>query len=288
MAGSFAPGFSMADQWARYNAEKDAEAQREAKRQGTAAGTATAAQNTVTDAYKRSNPDIYPVAPPPPPPLNNSPMPTYAGQLAGMHGGSTSTSGSDASSGAGPRQGPAPAPVSSPGYTSALDALRALTVAPQGSATMQEIPQSHVAGVAPVDTTEANRGIFARAKDQVGATSSGAIAGLRSVLGSRGMLGSGAESRGAASVANAGLKSLGDVSTSQAVSDVTRKTAEAKANQDAAVAQRGQDLTAIQGRNQLAVEQANQQATIRMNALQSLVQALKLLTWQWQWTLSSL
>lgn len=107
-------------------------------------------------------------------------------------------------------------------------------------------PAPHVAHV---DTSAARAAAFGRAKDQVGQTSSGSIAALRSVLGGRGMLGSGAESRGAASVINAGQGQLGDVSRQGAITDAGAATREAEINQNADVAQRAQDMAAVNERN---------------------------------------
>lgn len=137
------------------------------------------------------------------------------------------------------------------------------------------------AGVAPVDTTAANAAIFARAKDQVGQTAQGALTGLRSALAGRGLLGSGAESRGTQNVVTAGLGELGDVSREQAIkgADVAQRTAETnyaggltQRGQD--ITMRGQDLAAQEARNRLAIEQAQRQAETRASALQGLLGAL--------------
>lgn len=114
-----------------------------------------------------------------------------------------------------------------------------------------EMPGASAPGphVAHVDTSAARAAEYARAKDQVGQTSSGAITALRSVLGSRGMLGSGAEARGAANVINAGQGQLGEVTRTGAIKDVDALMREAEENQKADLEQRAQDLAALTSRN---------------------------------------
>ena len=97
--------------------------------------------------------------------------------------------------------------------------------------------------IGPIDMTAANAAAFGRAKDQVGQTTSGALTGLRSVLASRGMLGSGAESRGTVSAITKGMGELGDVSRANAINDVNVNLDVAKTNQASDIAQRGQDIT---------------------------------------------
>lgn len=102
---------------------------------------------------------------------------------------------------------------------------------------------SPVQGVAPVDTSGAERAAFARAKDQTGQAATGAMAGLRSALGGRGMLGSGGESRGIQSIAGRGLGELGDVSRQQAIDASGLAERTATTNYQGGIAQRGQDVT---------------------------------------------
>src|SRR6266853_2402918 len=97
--------------------------------------------------------------------------------------------------------------------------------------------------IAPIDVSGADTAAFNRAKDQVGQTSASALSGLRSSLGGRGLLGSGAEYRGTTNVINQGQQQLGDVSRSNAINDVSVALDTAKANQNAALTGRGQDLT---------------------------------------------
>jgi hypothetical protein len=108
---------------------------------------------------------------------------------------------------------------------------------------------SAIAPIAPIDTSAADSAIFAKAKDQVGQTSQGALTGLRSALAGRGMLGSGAESRGTASIINRGQGELGDVSRTQAIKNVDTNLDVAKTNQGATLSGRGQDISREQSQN---------------------------------------
>lgn len=114
-----------------------------------------------------------------------------------------------------------------------------------------------IAGIQHVDTSAAQAAEFGHAKDQVGLESSGALTGLRSALGGRGMLGSGAESRGTMGVVEKGQGELGDVSRSQAVDRATGDRAEAAANYQGDITQRGQTLADQQARNSLASNERN-------------------------------
>lgn len=132
-------------------------------------------------------------------------------------------------------------------------------------------------GVAPVDTSEATRGEFAHAKDQVGQETGGALTGLRSALAGRGLLGSGAESRGTTGVITKGQGQLGEVSRQQAstASELEQKNAET--NYQGNVAQRGQDITQrgqdIQ-REQNVMQAQQQQASIQLQQRQMVLQGL--------------
>jgi len=94
------------------------------------------------------------------------------------------------------------------------------------------------------DTSAAQANLFARAKDKVAAASQGSLASLRSALAGRGMLGGGAEARGAQNVMTAGLGQLGDVAREQAIQEGQRLTDFAKLGYEGAINQRGQDITA--------------------------------------------
>jgi hypothetical protein len=95
----------------------------------------------------------------------------------------------------------------------------------------------------PIDMSKANSAAFGRAKDQVGQETSGALTGLRSALASRGMLGSGAESRGTVSAITKGQGQLGEVSRQQAENEANQNLDIAKTNYSGDISQRGQDVT---------------------------------------------
>jgi hypothetical protein len=103
-----------------------------------------------------------------------------------------------------------------------------------------------------VDTSAANAAAFARAKDQVGQTTKGAMTALKSVLASSGRLGSGSESRGSASVVNRGAQNLSDVSRQQAITDADIARHEAETNYQGDITQRGQDLESSRAAAELA------------------------------------
>lgn len=94
------------------------------------------------------------------------------------------------------------------------------------------------------DTSAAQANIFARAKDKVGLQTSGALASLRSALAGRGMLGGGAEVRGAQNILTAGQGQLGDTTREQAIQEGNRLSDFAKMGYEGAIAQRGQNITA--------------------------------------------
>ena len=146
--------------------------------------------------------------------------------------------------------------------------------------------------VAPVDMTAANAAVFGAAKDQVGQETSGALTGLRSALGGRGMLGSGAESRGTAATINTGQGELGAATRQNAMTDAAAQQQTAQGNQTAAVTQRGQDfsanaaaeeaaltargqdITAQNDANQTQLEKYAQEQSTRQTSLQGLISAL--------------
>jgi hypothetical protein len=113
-----------------------------------------------------------------------------------------------------------------------------------------------IPNITPVDTSAAQQSAFARAKDQVGQETSGALTGLRSALGGRGMLGSGSEARGTALVANRGQGELGQVSRDQAMESAKLAQQTAETNYQGGITQRGQSLESQQAANALAGEMA--------------------------------
>lgn len=126
------------------------------------------------------------------------------------------------------------------------------------------------------DSKAATDAAMARAKDRVGLATRGALSGLQAQLGSRGMLGSGTESRATASVANQGLQELADVNREQTIKESDQAQRNAELAYTGQIQQRGQDIT---GRGQdinaqLAREgrfqsQQQQMADMIMSALKS-------------------
>jgi hypothetical protein len=108
------------------------------------------------------------------------------------------------------------------------------------------------AQIAPVDTSAAEAATFNRAKDQVGETASGALTGLRSALGSRGLLGSGLEERGTAAAAVGAAKELGDVTRQSAITKANLDNQNATTNFQGQISQRGQDFQREEAANSLA------------------------------------
>lgn len=138
---------------------------------------------------------------------------------------------------------------------------------------MQQIPfQSGAPGVGQIqmpDLSAAQNAAFARAKDREGQMAQGALTGLRSSLGGRGLLGSGAEQRGTANIANRGLANLGEVNREQAIQGASANVDAAKLGYQGAITQRGQDIGQAQGLNSinLQVAQANMAAQQRQQEL---------------------
>ena len=122
------------------------------------------------------------------------------------------------------------------------------------STTVPNVP--NVPQVQPVDTTAANSAAFGQAKQQVGDTTSGALASLRSVLAGRGMLGSGAESRGTTNIIAGGQEQLGNVSATQAQTNAQLAQQSALANQQTQLQQAQQSVQAQEAANALAAQQA--------------------------------
>lgn len=192
-----------------------AEAQRAATAQGTASGSAVKA---ASDA---------------------------AGVPLGTPGSTSSSSGSTSvSSGAGAGAG---LPPSIAGLTSAAAGATMPSSVSGGGGTSTSHPQ-----LAPVDTSAAQAATFARAKDQVGQTASGALTGLRSALGGRGMLGSGLEERGTAAAATSAAGELGDVSRQAAITKAGLDNQNATTNFQGAITERGQDFAKEEAANSLA------------------------------------
>lgn len=116
------------------------------------------------------------------------------------------------------------------------------------------LPSQSFGNVGPVqmpDLSAAQAAAFARAKDQVGEISTGALSGLRSALGGRGMLGSGNELRGTQNIAMKGLGQLGEVSREQAIQDAEARREGALTSYQGDIQQRAQNLQNMQATNDL-------------------------------------
>jgi hypothetical protein len=92
------------------------------------------------------------------------------------------------------------------------------------------------------DQTAANAAIFARAKDQVGQTTSGALTGLAGAMAGRGILGSGVEGRGQQNIVTSGQENLGNVSRENAIQNAAIAEQNALAGYQGDVTQRQQDI----------------------------------------------
>ncbi len=101
-------------------------------------------------------------------------------------------------------------------------------------------------GAAPAgtDPTAANTATFNAAKDQTGAINRGSMTALREGGAERGILGSGLEGGGMASLLNEGTKRLADVNRQQTISGVDTQNQMANRNYAGALTKRGQDLGA--------------------------------------------
>lgn len=109
-------------------------------------------------------------------------------------------------------------------------------------------PSSPVAQISKPNQDASEAAVFGKAKDKVGQQSAGALAGLRSALASRGMLGGQGEYRGTQGVITRGQGELGDVTRQQAMTHLQNEMDIDKANLGASVAGRGQDISAATSR----------------------------------------
>lgn len=132
---------------------------------------------------------------------------------------------------------------------------------------------SPVAGgpdVAPLevpDMTAANTAAYAKAKDQVGASSRAALTSLRDELGATGALGGGAEVEGTKQAVMDAAGELGDVSRGQAESQANLAADTAKTNYLGRLTMRGQDIQAQEAQARLALEQRQQYMQMLQTAL---------------------
>lgn len=201
----------------QWYAARQAEAQRSTVAQGTASGAALAAASTAAGV-----------------PIGSS------------SSSSSSTNGS--SSGTGTSGGGVPPTVASPSMQG-LSAAAGQVAAPTSGGAPGGGNVSHLASV---DTNAAEGAAFNKAKDQVGLEASGALTGLRSALGGRGLLGGGLEERGTTAAATSAAGQLGDVTRQQAVTRADEAQKEATTNYQGDITQRGQDFQKEEANNSLA------------------------------------
>ena len=98
-------------------------------------------------------------------------------------------------------------------------------------------------GTAPAfDEGAARSAAFARAKDQAGQTARASLTSLREALGSRGMLGGGAETVGTANIIGGAGQDVGDFTREQLIQDLDRSSKVADRDYAGKVTKRGQDL----------------------------------------------
>lgn len=93
-----------------------------------------------------------------------------------------------------------------------------------------------------VDFQAANAAEFARAKDQIGLQTRGALTGLSGAMAGRGITGSGVAGRGIASVVNQGAQGLSNVTRQQAITGAEMAQKNAEANFQGGITQRAQDM----------------------------------------------
>jgi hypothetical protein len=106
------------------------------------------------------------------------------------------------------------------------------------------------------DDSAAVAAAFNRAKDSVGRQTSGSMTALRSALAGRGLLGGGAEVKGASNILTSGQQQLADTSRSQAIKEADRQDDFAKLGYQGSIEQRGQDITTSEGAANRALEAA--------------------------------
>lgn len=129
---------------------------------------------------------------------------------------------------------------------------------------------SSIAPLTMPDMTASNNATFAAAKDKVGQQSRASLDALNGELGSKGMLGSGAEVQGVRDVVNNNAEQLGQVTRDSAKANAATALDLAKTNYTGSIAQRGQDIQSQEANASLALQANNQ----RFQALSLALQAL--------------
>jgi hypothetical protein len=130
---------------------------------------------------------------------------------------------------------------------------------------------ARIAHIQTPDMTAANAAAFARAKDQVGQTSRGALTGLAGAMAGRGISGSGVEGRGITSVINQGQGQLGDVSRQQAIEQAQLAEQNALAGYQGDISQRATDIGSMDTRRGQDIGQRGQDISAQEAATNSLV-----------------
>ena len=145
------------------------------------------------------------------------------------------------------------------GYGGMMPGVQQISVSGGGGAS-----SGRVAPIQAPDFSAAQSAAFARAKDQVGLEAQGALTGLRSALGGRGLLGSGAEYQGTQNVITRGMGELGDVSREQAIQGAGAQERAASLGYTGGIQQRGQDIQSQQAQAglQAQIAEANQRAML--------------------------
>lgn len=101
---------------------------------------------------------------------------------------------------------------------------------------------SRTSGPSAQQESAAREAAFNRAKDKSGKIAASSLRGLREALGSRGLLGGGAEGAGVAQLAGQTGEGLGDVVREQAVQEAGQASRNADTEYTGQVSQRGQDI----------------------------------------------
>lgn len=215
-------------------AAMDAQKVHEGSIAGQAAGTGAGA------AAKASYETKYPgsATPPPPAPFNIASLGLGAGAGAPT---SAPMAGLQVSGGGGVPSAPPP-----PSFSSFSGGASG---APGGGGgTPPPVPQ-----IAAPNTAGANANAFARAKDQVGLQTRGALTGLAGAMAGRGTVGSGVEGRGQQGIINQGQQQLGEVSREQSIQDSQLAQRNAELAYSGGITQRGQDISHIDTQNSQAL-----------------------------------
>lgn len=117
------------------------------------------------------------------------------------------------------------------------------------------------------DNAAAQAAIFARAKDQAGATARAALTGLQGEMASRGILGSGIEAAGTGEIIGRAGQGVNEVTRDQAIQQAANQARLAELGYQGDITQRGQDIAVQQA-------QAARQAALQQQWMQGLLGAI--------------